>query len=102
VIKNLNKKKDYNFFKKNFIKIVRKLGFEIIDQNNFTIPTSNTLLNKNISTINKRNITLPLGEIKITRKVKSFLVIFRSFTNENTLLSQNKKRLFEKDKWEYS
>ena len=102
MIKNLNKKKDYNFFKKNFIKIVRKLGFEIIDQNNFTIPTSNTLLNKNISTINKRNITLPLGEIKITRKVKSFLVIFRSFTNENTLLSQNKKRLFEKDKWEYS
>jgi len=102
VIKNLNKKKNYNFFKKNFIKIVRKLGFEIIDQNNFTIPTSNASLNKNISTINKRNITLPLGEIKITRKVKSFLVIFRSFTNENTLLSQNKKRLFEKDKCEYS
>ena len=52
--------------------------------------------------INKRNITLPLGEVKITRKVKSFVVIFRSFTNENTLLSQNKKRLFEKQKKEYS
>ena len=102
MIKNLNKKKKYNFFKKNFIKIVRKLGFEIIDQNNFTIPTSNTAVNKNISIINKRNITLPLGEIKITRKVKSFVVIFRSFTNENTLLSQNKKRLFQKDKKEYS
>ena len=102
MIKNSKRKKKNNFFKKNFIKIVRKLGFEIIDQNNFTIPTSNASLNQSISTINKRNITLPLGEIKITRKVKSFLVIFRSFTNENSLLSQNKKRLFEKEKKEYS
>ena len=102
MIKNFKSKNKNNFFKKNFIKIVRKLGFEIIDQNNFTIPTSNTSLNNNISVVNKRNITLPLGEVKITRKIKSFLVIFRSFTNENTLLSQNKKRLFEKDKWEYS
>ena len=102
MIKNFKNKNKINFFKKNFIKIVRKLGFEIIDQNNFTIPTSNTSLNNNISVINKRNITLPLGEVKITRKVKSFLVIFRSFTNENTLLSQNKKRLFEKQKKEYS
>ena len=102
MIKNLNNKKKTNFLKKNFIKIIRKLGFEIIDQNNFTIPTSNTSLSSNISVINKRNITLPLGEIKITRHVKSFLVIFRSFTNENSLLSQNKKRLFEKQKKEYS
>ena len=102
MIKNLKEKKQYNFFKKNFIKILRKTGFEIIDQNNFTIPTSNVSLNKNISTINKRNITLPLGQIKIKRKVKSLLVIFRSFTNENSLLSQNKKRLFEKEKKEYS
>ena len=102
MIKNLKKKKKYNFFKKNFIKILRKTGFEIIDQNNFTIPTSNVSLNKNISSINKRNITLPLGQIKIDRKVKSFLIIFRSFTNENSLLSQNKKRLFEKEKKEYS
>ena len=102
MIKNLNKKKQINFFKKNFIKIIRKVGFEIIDQNNFTIPTSNVSLNNNISVINKRNITLPLGEIKITRKIKSFLVIFRSFTNENSLLTQNKKRLFEKEKKEYS
>ena len=102
MIKNLKNKKKINFFKKNFIKLVRKLGFEIIDQNNFTIPTSNTSLNSNISVINERNITLPLGKIKITRKVKSFLVIFRSFTNENSLLSQNKKRLFEKQKKEYS
>ena len=38
------------------------------------------------------------NEIKIERKINSFLVIFRSFTKENKLLSQNKKRLFEKQK----
>ena len=100
--KNLVSKKKYNFFKKLFIKIVRKFGFEIIDQSNFSIPTSNVSLAKNISIFNKRNITFPMGEIKITRKIKSFLIIFRSFTNENKLLSQNKKRIFEKKKKEYS
>ena len=75
MIKNLKNKKKINFFKKNFIKIVRKLGFEIIDQNNFTIPTSNTSLNNNISVINKRNITLPLGEIKVTRKIVKYRIV---------------------------
>jgi hypothetical protein len=102
VKKNFHIKKKYNIFKKIFIKIVRKLGFEIIDQNNFSIPTSNASINDNISIFNKKHITLPLGEIKITRKVDSFLIIFRSFTNENKLLSQNKKRIFEKSKKEYS
>ena len=100
--KNFHIKKKYNIFKKIFIKIVRKLGFEIIDQNNFSIPTSDASINDNISIINKKHITIPLGEIKITRKVDSFLVIFRSFTNENKLLSQNKKLIFEKSKKEYS
>ena len=100
--KNLATKNNYNFLKKMFIKVIRKTGFEIIDQNNFSIPTSNVSINENISTFNKSNITLPMGEIKITRKIKSFLVIFRSFTNENKLLSQNKKRIFEKTKKEYS
>ncbi len=100
--KNFHIKKKYNFLKKIFIKIARKLGFEIIDQNNFSIPTNNTSLGDNISIFNKKHITLPLGEIKITRKVKSFLIIFRSFTNEDKLLSQNKKRIFEKSKKEYS
>ena len=44
MIKNFKNKKKINFFKKNFIKIVRKLGFEIIDQNNFTIPTSQYII----------------------------------------------------------
>ena len=94
--------KNKKFLIKLFIKIARKLGFEIVDQNNFTIPTSGKNLNENLSIFNTKNITLPLGEVKITRDIDSFLIIFRSFTNENKLLSQNKKRLFEKDKKEYT
>ena len=91
-------KNNYNFFKKIFIKISRKIGFEIIDKSKFFVPTAKLQLNENLSIFNKKNITFPLGEIKITRKINSFLVIFRSFTNENKLLSQNKKRIFEKNK----
>lgn len=100
-MKKINIKKN-NFLKRFFIKLNRKLGFEIIDQNNLIIPTSNKSISENLSIFNKKNITLPLGEVNITRKVDSFLIIFRSFTNENTLLSQNKKRLFEKEKKEYT
>ena len=38
---------------------------------------------------------------KISRKVKSLTVIFRSCSNVN-MLTQNKKRLFEKEKSEYT
>jgi hypothetical protein len=100
-MKKINIKKN-SFLKKLFIKLTRKLGFEIIDQNNLILPTSNKSITENLSIFNKKNITLPLGEVNITRKVDSFLIIFRSFTNENTLLSQNKKRLFEKEKNEYT
>ena len=49
----------------------------------------------------KKSITLPLGETKITRKVESLTIIFRSCTNVN-MLTQNKKRLFDKEKSEYT
>ena len=91
-----------NFIKKILIKAVRKLGFEIIDQNNLTVPTSEKRLDDNLNILNKKNIVLPLGEVEIKRKVENLLIIFRSFTNENNLLSQNKKRLFEKEKKEYT
>ena len=39
-MKKIKKSKKTNFFKKIFIKFCRKLGYEIIDQNNFKIPTS--------------------------------------------------------------
>ncbi len=91
-----------NFIKKILIKAIRKLGFEIIDQNNLTVPTSEKRLDDSLNILNKKNIVLPLGKVEIKRKVENLLIIFRSFTNENKLLSQNKKRLFEKEKKEYT
>ena len=91
-----------SFFKKSFIKIARKLGYELIDQSDLTVITKNKNIRENLSEFNIKNITVPLGEIKIQRKIKNLLIIFRSFTNENKLLSQNKKRIFEKEKKEYT
>ena len=87
--------------KKLFIKICKLLGYEIIDQNKFFSPTLEKKLNENLSTINKNSIVLPLGQVKITKKVKSLLIILRSNT-EVEIWDQNKKRLFEKPKIEYS
>ena len=77
------------------------MGFEIIDQSNFVSPTLNKDLNDDLTLINKKSIVLPLGEVKITKKVKSLLIIFRTNT-EIEIWDQNKKRLFEKPKIEYS
>ena len=68
--------------KKLFIKICKFLGFEIIDQNNFSSPTLNKELNENLSTLNEKSIVLPLGEVKISRSVKSILIIVRMNTVE--------------------
>ena len=87
--------------KKLFIRIIRLLGFEIIDQNNFFSPTLDKELNKDLSVINEKSIILPLGEVKITRKVNSILIIVRMNT-EIEIWDQSKKRLFEQPKIEYS
>ena len=88
-------------FKKFFIIISRFLDFEIIDQNRFTSPTLDKSLAENISTINKKSIVLPLGEIKIKRKINSLNIIFRSNTKVN-IWDQNKRRIFDKPKSEYA
>ena len=87
--------------KKLFIKLSKLLGYEIIDQNNFVSPTLNKDLNEDLSIINEKSIILPLGEVKITKKVNSVLTVFRTNT-EVEIWDQNKKRLFEKPKIEYS
>ena len=87
--------------KKIFIKFARLLGYEIIDQNNFISPTLNKNLNEDLSTLNQKSIVLPLGEVKITKKISSVLTIFRTNTDIE-IWDQNKKRLFEKPKIEYS
>ena len=90
-----------NFLKKIFIKICRIFGYEIIDQSNLYIPTQEKNLAENLNIQWKKSINLPLGEVKVTRKVNSLTVIFRSCTSVN-MLTQSKKRLFEKDKSEYT
>ncbi len=87
--------------KKLFIKLCKILGFEIIDQNNFSSPTLNKELNEELSILNEKSIILPLGEVKISRKIKSILIIVRMNTDIE-IWDQNKKRLFEYPKIEYS
>ena len=90
-----------SIIKKIFIKICKIIGYEIIDQNNFTSPTLNKELNDNLTILNDKSIVLPLGEVKISRKITSVLILFR--TNSNVeIWDQNKKRLFEEPKIEYT
>jgi hypothetical protein len=97
-IKNANKT---GFFKKVFIKLCRKFGYEIIDQNRFEIPTLGRKINEELSSLGHNSINLPLGEIKITRKVKALDIIIRTCASV-TMLTQSKARLFEKKKIEYT
>ena len=100
-MKEINSSVKTNFLKKIFIKICRILGYEIIDQSSFYVPTQKKSLNENLNIQGKKSITLPLGETKVSRKVKALTVIYRSCTNIN-MLTQNKKRLFDKEKSEYT
>ena len=86
--------------KKLLIKLIKALGYEIIDQNNFISPTLNKELNNDLSSFNNNSIVLPLGKVKITRKINSLLIIFRTNTSVE-IWDQNKKRLFEYPKIEY-
>ena len=100
-MKEINSIVKTSFFKKIFIKICRILGYEIIDQSSFYVPTQKKSLNENLNIQGKKSITLPLGETKVSRKVKALTIIYRSCTNIN-MLTQNKKRLFDKEKSEYT
>ena len=88
-----------SIIKKIFIKISKFLGYEIIDQNEFYSPTLNKELNENLSSISK-SIILPMGEVNLSRKVKSLLILFRTNTNVE-IWDQNRKRIFENPKIEY-
>jgi len=97
-IENIQKS---NFLKKLFVKLCRIIGFEIIDQSNLYSPTLGKQANENLSILGVKNISIPLGEKKITRIVKSLDIIIKTCTSVN-LVTQNKKRIFEKDKSEYT
>jgi hypothetical protein len=97
-IENTRKK---NFFKKIFIKFCRIFDFEIIDQANFRSPTLGKNLNETLSIQGKKSITIPMGQINIKKKIKSLKIILRTCTSE-LIMDQNKKRLFDRDKNEYT
>ena len=88
-----------NIFKKLFIKISKLMGYELIDQNEFYSPTLEKSLNEKLSTKDK-SIIIPLGEVKLIKKIKNLSVIFRTNSNID-IWDQNKKRIFEEPKIEY-
>ena len=96
-----------SFLHKFFIKLIRKFGYEIIDQSNLHIPSKNLEANQNLSENGKSSISIPLGKTEITRKVKSLTIIIRSYTfgdidDSKVMLDQNKKRIFDLPKIEYT
>jgi len=97
-IRKINKN---SLLKKIFIKICRLLNYEIIDQNNFYLPVTEQSLNEDLSIVGKRSLTMPMGNVEITRKVKSLTIILRTCANVH-LLTQSKRRIFDKEKSEYT
>ena len=90
-----------SIIKKIFIRLSKILGYEIIDQNEFYSPTLEKNLSEDLSTINQKSIVLPLGEVSISRTANSILIILRANTKID-IWDQNKKRIFEKPKVEYT
>ena len=100
-MKKIENKKKSNLFKKIFIKFCRIIGFEIIDQSNFSSPTLGKNLNETLSEQGKKSITIPLGQVNINKKVKSLKIIVRTCTSE-LIMDQNKRRIFDCEKNEYT
>ena len=105
--KTENKTNNKSFLKKIFIKLCRKIGYEIIDQNNLFIPTLGKNAEENLSVSGKFSISIPLGKIDIKRQVKDLTIIIRSYTStevdrSRNMLDQNKKRIFDSPKIEYT
>ena len=96
--KKANKK---SWLKKIFIKICRLLDYEIIDQGNFYLPVTDQHMNEDLSKIGEKSLTIPMGNVKITRPVKSLTIILRTCTSVK-MLTQSKKRLFDQEKSEYT
>tara|TARA_A100001011_G_scaffold34675_1_gene33016 strand:- start:1002 stop:1985 length:984 start_codon:yes stop_codon:yes gene_type:complete len=95
------KSKKTSFIKKIFIKICRLLGYELVDQSVLEFPVSKRESDGTISAPGVKSISIGLGETKISRKVNSLDIILKTCTGVQ-LVSQNKKRIFEKDKSEYT
>ena len=89
------------------IKFIRKLGYEVIDQATLHVPTKDLEANENLSESGKKSITVPLGETNVNKKIDSLAIIIRSYTfgdigDKKVMLDQNKKRIFDAPKIEYT
>ena len=100
-MKEIKSPKNSNLLKKIFIKLCRLLGFEIIDQSNFSSPTLNKYLNGTLSIQGEKSVTIPLGQIDIKNKINSLKIIVRTCTSE-LIMDQNKRRIFDEEKNEYT
>ena len=100
-MKEIENTRSKSIFKKIFIKLCRLFGYEIIDQNTFSVPTQNKTLNESLSKQGIKSINLPLGEVQVTRKVKILDILIRSCASVG-MLTQSKQRIFEKEKIEYT
>ena len=96
-----NKTIKSSILKKLFIKVCRIFDFEIIDQGNLHLPVIDKKSPRILSKIGDQSLVLPMGKIKITRKVKSLDIILRTCASVN-MLSQSKKRIFKSTKDQYS
>ncbi len=100
-MKEIKSTKKISLIKKLLIKICRIFGYELIDQSNLDFPVSNKRYGDFISLPGKKSFTLGLGQTKITRKVKSLDIIIKTCTAVQ-LVSQSKKRIFDREKSEYT
>ena len=100
-MKKINNRNKISLLKKIFIKICRIFGFEIIDQSNFNSPTLRKNLDDTLSIQGKKSITIPMGQINIKKKVRSLKIIVRTCTSE-LIMDQNKRRIFDFEKNEYT
>jgi hypothetical protein len=96
-----NKTIKSKLLKRLFIKVCRIFDFEIIDQGNLYLPIINKKSPEILSKIGHQSLIIPMGKIKITRKVKSLDIILRTCASVN-MLSQSKKRIFKSSKDQYS
>ena len=96
-----NKTIKSKLLKRLFIKVCRIFDFEIIDQGNLYLPVTNKKSPEILSKIGQQSLVIPMGKMKITRKVKSLDIILRTCASVN-MLSQSKKRIFKSSKDQYS
>ena len=95
-------KKKKTFFKKLFLKLSRLLGYEVMDQSDLSLLSTEGKEERNsLSQIGKSSLTLPMGTVNITRPVKSLDIILRTCASVK-MLTQSKERIFEKEKSEYT